>query len=211
MLMHYSPLQHLFKLFIDALMIEKVKVDQPLQHLFKLLIDAARKGLHLLIHHNVVLVARIPGNSISLHVDKRGFHSKGSPRIWHRVVIPFIEFHSVCSAKEILNVGIGISIMWIDWRKISTETHIIHEKGDKNILRLNCSKNNLISVSNKIPKSREWGMSDPGGWATTSQPSIGKQCSIGHNWTLGHDRSHTHTQIECANSHSLKEAWENTQ
>ena len=92
---HYSPSQHLFKLFIDALMIEKVKVDKPLQHFFKLFIDAAREGLHLFIHHDVVLVARIPGNSISLHVDKLSFHSKRSPNIWQKVVVSFIEFHSV--------------------------------------------------------------------------------------------------------------------
>ena len=67
-----SPLEHLFKLLIDASMIEKVKVVMlsPLEHLLKLLIDAAREGLHLLIHHNVVLVARIPENYISLHKDK---------------------------------------------------------------------------------------------------------------------------------------------
>ena len=68
----HSPLELLLKLLIDALMIEKVKVIMlsPLEHLFKLLIDAAREGLHLLIHHNVVLVARIPENYISLHKDK---------------------------------------------------------------------------------------------------------------------------------------------
>lgn len=42
----------------------------PLQHLFKLFIDAAREGLHLLVHHDVVLVAGVPGNKISVHLDK---------------------------------------------------------------------------------------------------------------------------------------------
>ena len=57
-------------------MLEVLMHDSPLQHLFKLFIDAAREGLHLLIHHNVVLVAGVPGNKISLHMDQPGFHSK---------------------------------------------------------------------------------------------------------------------------------------
>ena len=76
--------------------------------------------------------------------------------------------------------------MWIDWRKISSETHIIHEKGRKELLP------NIIWW--RVPvKFLRFAPRNARPWATTSQPSKGKQCSFGHIWP----QLVTHTHTSC--------------